>query len=88
MTAVGKLCTARARWRVEAVEGPYEDSFRIMSSANLPNWLPPSAQDIQEDLAQATLRKIQRCTVHVPLMQRSLQTAFLATASANAGTGT
>ena len=59
-----------------------------MSSADLPSWLPPGAQDVQEELAQATLRKIQRCPVHVPLMQRSLQTAYLATAPAAAGSGT
>ena len=59
-----------------------------MEHANDPSWIPASARDVQEELAQTTLRKIQRCQVHVPLLQRSLQTAYLHTAAANAGKGT
>ncbi len=53
----------------------------------LASWLPACACDIQEEAAQATLRKIQRCQVHVPLLQRSLPTAYLETAAAADETG-
>ena len=58
-----------------------------MKHANDSSWVPASARDVQEETAQATLRKIQRCQVHVPLLQRSLQTAYLHTAAADAGRG-
>lgn len=58
-----------------------------MSSASLPSWLPVGAHDIQEEAAQAALRKMQRCAVHVPPLQRTLQTAYLETAAAAVATG-
>ena len=58
-----------------------------MSPASLPSWLPAGARDIQEEAAQDALHNIHRCEMHVPLLQRSLQTAYLETAAAAATTG-
>ena len=55
-----------------------------MKHANDFSWIPASARDVQEETARATLRKIQRCQVQVPLLQRSLQAAYLHTAAAHA----
>ena len=51
-----------------------------MSIASLPSWLPANACDIREEVAQEALCKLQRCPVHVPLLQRSVHTAYLTTA--------
>ena len=55
-----------------------------MSGADFPSWLPASAGHVEEKVAQATLRKLQRCQVHLPLLQRSLQTVYIETAVASA----
>ena len=53
-----------------------------MSDIPLPRWLPASAGTVDEEVAQATLRQLQRCQVHVPLLQRSLLTVYMETAAA------
>lgn len=58
-----------------------------MISADLPSWLPAGASTIQEGAAQVALRQMQRYAVHVPLMQRTLQTAYLKTPAAAAASG-
>ena len=58
-----------------------------MSSASLPSWLPTSACEVEQDAKQETLRNLQRCPVRVPLLQRSIQTVFLKTTPAAAGSG-
>ena len=55
-----------------------------MSGSGFPSWLPASAGHVEEKDAQATLRKLQRCQMHVPLLQRSLQTVYIETAVASA----
>ena len=55
-----------------------------MSVSGFPSWLPASAGHVSEEVAQATLRKLQRCQVHMPLLQRSLQTVYIETAAATA----
>ena len=54
-----------------------------MSVSALPSWLPASAGHVEEEVALATLRKLQRCQVHVPLLQRSVQTVYVETAAAS-----
>ena len=54
-----------------------------MSVSALPSWLPAGAGHVEEEVALATLRKLQRCQVHVPLLKRSLQTVYVETAAAS-----
>ena len=58
-----------------------------MSFTSLPSWLPAKAGDIQEEAAQTTLHKLQRCQVHVQLLKRTLETAYFETAAAAARQG-
>ena len=56
-----------------------------MPSVSIPGWLPIGAVDIEEDKAQEALRNLQRCPVYVPLLQRSVKTAFLQASTARTG---